>query len=132
MTKPHLAAFVATLSIACGSSQTAPTQSTPPPPPTVYSAGTPGVTVPTVISQPIPQYTAAALAAKIQGTVIVSAVVLADGTVGDVTVIQSLDTVDGLDAQAVSTAKQWLFNPGMKDGVPVAVRITIEFTFTLR
>lgn len=25
-----------------------------------------------------------------------------------------------------------VFNPGMKDGVAVAVRVTIEFTFTLR
>jgi outer membrane biosynthesis protein TonB len=37
-----------------------------------------------------------------------------------------------LDAQAVLAAKQWLFNPGMKDGVAVAVRVTIEMSFTLR
>ena len=130
MTKLRVA-FVAFLSIACGSSQTAPTQPTPTPP-TVYDASTPGVTIPTLITQAKPQYTSAALAAKIQGTVVVSAVVLADGTVGDVTVIQSLDRVYGLDDQAIIAAKQWLFNPGMKDGVPVAVRITIEFTFSLR
>ena len=59
-------------------------------------------------------------------------VVLSDGTVGDVTVLRSLDTTFGLDAQAVLAAKQWVFNPGMKDGVAVAVRVTIEMTFTLR
>ena len=58
-------------------------------------------------------------------------VVLSDGTVGDVTVLRSLDTVYGLDAQAVSAAKQWVFMPGMKDGQAVAVRVTIEMTFTL-
>jgi TonB family protein len=55
-----------------------------------------------------------------------------DGTVGEVNVIRSLDTTYGLDASAVFAAKQWRFNPGMKDGVPVAVRVTIEMTFTLR
>ena len=58
-------------------------------------------------------------------------VVLSDGTVGEVTVLRSLDTTFGLDGQAVLAAKQWVFNPGMKDGLPVAVRVTIEMTFTL-
>jgi len=58
-------------------------------------------------------------------------VVLPHGTVGEVTVLRSLDTTFGLDAQGVLAANQWVFNPGMKDGVAVAVRVTIEMTFTL-
>jgi protein TonB len=77
-----------------------------------------------------PSYTAQAIAARIQGTVLLSAVVLSDGTVGDVTVLRSLDTMFGLDAQAVTAAKQWLFSPGTKDGMAVAVRVTIEMSFT--
>ena len=98
----------------------------------VYDVGTPGVSIPTVVRQVQPNYTSEALANRIQGTVVVTAVVLSNGTVGDVTVTQSLDTRFGLDAQAVLAAKQWVFNPGMKDGVAVAVRVTIEFTFTVR
>jgi len=64
--------------------------------------------------------------------VLLSAVVLEDGTVDDVAVIRSLDTKYGLDGQAVKAAKQWLFSPGMKDGKPIAVKITIELAFTLR
>jgi TonB family protein len=100
--------------------------------PTIYDATTPGITSPTAIRQVPPQYTAAALAARIQDTVLVTAVVLADGTVGDVTVIRSLDTVYGLDGEAITAAKQWLFTPAMLNGRPVAMRVTIEFTFTLR
>ena len=37
-----------------------------------------------------------------------AAVVLPNGTVGDVTVLQSLDTRFGLDDQAVIAVKQWL------------------------
>jgi protein TonB len=117
------------LSIAgCGGSSSSPT--TPSPTLTVYEAGA-GVSVPTVVRRVNPVYTAAAITARIQGSVLMSVVVLADGTVGDVSVTRSLDTVFGLDAEAVKAAKQWLFNPGTKDGMAVAVRVTIEMTFTL-
>jgi periplasmic protein TonB len=99
--------------------------------PTIYEPGN-GVSLPSVLREVKPLYTTEAIAARIQGTVLMSVVVLSDGTVGDVTVVRSLDPIYGLDAQAVSAAKQWLFAPGMKDGTPVAVRVTIEMTFTLR
>lgn len=97
---------------------------------TVYEPGS-GVSLPTVVKEAKPAYTAEAIRARIQGSVLMAVVVLSDGTVGDVTVLRSLDTVYGLDAQAVSAAKQWVFMPGMKDGQAVAVRVTIEMTFTL-
>jgi protein TonB len=99
---------------------------------TVYEAGSSGVSLPTVVKLVNPNYTAEAIANRIQGAVLMAAVVLPDGTVGEVTVLRSLDTMYGLDAQAVLAAKQWVFNPGMKDGQAVAVRVTIEMTFTLR
>ena len=70
--------------------------------------------------------------AVLSGTVLLGAVVLADGTVGNVTVTRSLDTTFGLDQEAVKAAKQWKFKPGTKDGKPVAVRVQIELTFTLK
>ena len=99
---------------------------------TIYDAGSNGVSIPTLVREVKPSYTADAIANRIQGTVLLAAVVLPNGTVGEVTVLRSLDTRFGLDAQAVLAAKQWLFNPGMKDGLPVAVRVTIEMSFTLR
>jgi protein TonB len=77
-------------------------------------------------------YTQEAKDAGIQGTVVLDAEVLADGTVGDVKVKQSLDTKYGLDEQAVKAVKQWTFEPGTKDGKPVPVRVDIEITFTLK
>jgi len=117
---------------ACGGNRSSPTAPSPPsaPPITVYEPGN-GVSLPTLVREVKPSYTAQAIAARIQGTVLLSAVVLADGTVGDVTVVRSLDTQYGLDAQAVSAVKQWLFNPGQKDGAAVAVRVTVEMSFTL-
>lgn len=60
------------------------------------------------------------------------AVVLPNGTVGDVTVVKSLDDEHGLDEQAIRATRQWQFKPGTKDGKPVAVEVTIEMTFTLK
>jgi TonB family protein len=97
----------------------------------VYRPGS-GVINPRVLREVKPQYTADAMRAKVQGTVLLECVVLADGTVGRVDVVKSLDPTFGLDAEAVKAAKQWRFQPGTRFGEPVAVLVTIELTFTLR
>jgi periplasmic protein TonB len=91
-----------------------------------------GVMLPTPIKEVKPVYTAAAMDARIEGTVLLDVVVLADGKVGDVTVSRSLDMEYGLDTQAVEAAKQWLFKPGTKEGKPVAVLVSLEMRFTLK
>lgn len=117
---------------ACGGNSSSPTSpSLPSAPAIVYLPGN-GVSSPTLVREVKPTYPAEAIAAGIQGTVLLTAVVLADGTVGEVTIVQSLDTVYGLDSLAVSAVKQWLFTPGQKDGAAVAVRVGVEVIFTIR
>ena len=97
----------------------------------VYKLGEDGVTAPVLVRDVKPQYTADAKARGVQGTVEVSAIVKADGTVdADVRVIRSLDT--DLDQQAIIATRQWTFKPGTKDGKPVDVQVNIELTFTVR
>jgi len=91
-----------------------------------------GVVLPRVVKEAKPYYTAAAMQAKIQGTVWMHIVVLATGDVGDVVVTESLDKEYGLDDAAVEAARQWKFEPGKKDGKPVPVEVTVEMTFTLK
>ncbi len=91
-----------------------------------------GVVNPRIVREVKPQYTADAMRAKVQGTVLLECVVLADGTVGRVDVVRSLDPTFGLDSEAVKAARQWLFQPGTRFGEPVNVLVTIELTFTLR
>lgn len=91
-----------------------------------------GVSLPIPIKQVKADYTPEARTARIEGTVRLSCVVLANGHVGDVTVVQSLDADLGLDRQAVDALKQWEFKPGTKDGKAVDVRIEVEMTFTLK
>ena len=97
----------------------------------VYRPGS-GVINPRILREVKPQYTADAMRAKVQGTVLLECVVLSDGTVGRIDVVKSLDPTFGLDSEAVKAAKQWRFQPGTRFGEPVAVLVTIELTFTLR
>jgi protein TonB len=91
-----------------------------------------GVTTPILIREVKPAYTADAMRAKIQGSVWVEGDVQPDGSVTNVRVVRSLDPTFGLDQEAVKAARQWRFRPGLFQGQPVAVTITIELTFTLR
>lgn len=91
-----------------------------------------GVETPRLLREVTPKYTAEAMRAKVQGVVLVEAVVLSDGSVGDVRIVRSLDRVFGLDQEAIKAARQWRFLPGTRFGEPVAVLVTIELSFTLR
>ena len=97
----------------------------------VYRPGN-GVTLPVVLREVKPQYTSDAMRAKVQGSVWLECIVMPDGSVGDVKVTRSLDPIFGLDQEAIKAAKQWRFRPGVRQGEPVPVIITIELTFTLR
>ena len=92
----------------------------------------PGVTLPKVVSEVKPRYTAEAIRARIEGTVTMSTIVRTNGTPTDIEVTTSLDTTYGLDDQAVAALKQWRFEPGRKDGKPVNVRVSIEMRFSLK
>jgi TonB family protein len=96
-----------------------------------YRAGN-GVSSPRIRLKVDPQYSADAMRAKIQGTVLLSAVVLPDGSVTDIKVIRSLDRSFGLDTKAIEAARQWRFYPGTRLGEPVPVLVNIELEFNLR
>jgi len=91
-----------------------------------------GVTAPVPIKSVSPNYTNAAMQARISGTAIVECTVRADGTVTDAKIISSLDRVHGLDLEAIKTALKWTFTPGTFDGKPVDVIVRIAVQFNLR
>jgi periplasmic protein TonB len=98
---------------------------------TIYTPGN-GVSLPQVVKKVNPDYTEEARRNRIEGTVGLDVVVLADGTIGDVKVARSLDSIYGLDANAVKAMQRWQFKPGMKEGKPVPVRVAIEMNYSLR
>jgi protein TonB len=98
----------------------------------VEEVGVNGVVAPRVVKSVPPTYTPEAIRARIEGVVVLGAVVQDDGTVANITVVRSLDSTYGLDEQAIAALKQWTFAPGTKDGKPVAVRVRVELAFNLR
>jgi TonB family protein len=97
----------------------------------VYREGN-GVSSPIPIKEVKPTYTGDAMRARIQGLVTMEAVVMPDGSVGDVHIIRSLDSKFGLDQEAIKTLRQWRFRPGLRLGQPVPVLIIVEMSFTIR
>jgi len=88
--------------------------------------------LPVPIHQERPIYTQAAMAARIEGSVLLETIVWADGSVGDVKVVRSLDSQLGLDQEAVKALKLWTWKPGTRGGEPASVAVQIELTFTLK
>lgn len=88
-----------------------------------------GVSAPTVIYKVEPEYSEEARRSRFQGTVVLQIVVDERGNPRDFQVIQPLGL--GLDQKAIEAVRLWKFNPGKKDGRPVAVQATIEINFRL-
>ena len=76
-----------------------------------------------------PKYPAEALAAGVEGLVVVEAVIATDGTVRDIQVMRSVAMLDGAAMDAV---RQWLFTPTLLNGTPVEVIITASVNFAIR
>lgn len=94
----------------------------------IYRVGG-GISAPTAISAPDPDYTEEARRAKKQGTCVLWLVVDSTGHPRDIRVARGLGF--GLDAKAVEAVKQWRFRPALKDGGPVDVQISVEVEFHL-
>jgi TonB family protein len=96
--------------------------------PGVYKIGD-GVSQPKLLQKVEPQYTEEARAAKWQGTVQMNVVIGTDGVARDFKITQALGM--GLDQKAIDAVTQWKFEPGKKNGEPVAVIATIQVNFRL-
>jgi tetratricopeptide (TPR) repeat protein len=74
-------------------------------------------------------YTDAARNAKIQGTVILMVVFADDGVLKHIMAIQGLS--HGLTEQAIAAARKIRFKPAMRDGKPVSLIGSLEYSFNL-
>jgi TonB family protein len=82
---------------------------------------------PVATSKVDPAYPLELMRQNVSGTVILHAVILADGTVGTVRVLRSVD--DRLDRFASEAIAKWQFQPATKNGSPVAVEATFWIPF---
>ena len=96
----------------------------------VYQPGN-GIASPRPIRTVDPPYTSEATRQKIEGAVWLEGVVQTDGRLDEIRIVKSLDQTFGLDQAAMEAANKWFFQPGMKDGIAVPVRVTLTMEFRL-
>ena len=87
-----------------------------------------GVATGQLIAPIQPVYPAIARAARIQGTVVVHAVISKDGAIENLRVISGPPMLQGAATEAIQRAR---YRPFMLNGEPVAVETTINVVFTL-
>ena len=95
---------------------------------TVFRAGQ-GVREPKRIAGSPPEYPLIARNARVQGVVILEAVIDERGEVGRIKVLRSVPL---LDNAAITAVQQWRYTPTLLNGVPVSVLMTITVNFTLQ
>ena len=103
----------------------------PPEPPSASPVKVGGdVRAPRIIHQVPPVYPVLVRKAGIQGMVVLEAIINKLGYVTDVKVIGSLNTL--CDQAAMDAVRQWRFEPGTRDDVPVDVIYSLTIRFQLR
>ena len=101
----------------------------PPPDDTPLRVGG-GVSRPEITSKVNPVYTEIARKARLQGTVIVEAIIDERGNVTNVRVLKGLPM--GLDRSAVDAVEKWKFKPAMFQGRPVKVYYVLTVNFQVQ
>ena len=86
-----------------------------------------GVSQPRVLHKVDPTFSKEAEREKIQGTAVYSIVVDKNGRPRNIELLSPIGY--GLDEKGIESIRKWVFAPGMKDGMPVNVRATIEINF---
>jgi Gram-negative bacterial TonB protein C-terminal len=94
----------------------------------VHLAGVNGVTMPSCIKCPAPDYTDTARAMKANGSCALQVLVSPEGTTQAIRPVKLLGY--GLDEHSYRTVKTWTFRPALdKDGKPVSAVVPVEMTF---
>jgi periplasmic protein TonB len=107
----------------------------PPPPPIDQPADRKplkiggAIRAPNRIAATPPVYPPFAITARIEGEVVLEALIDEQGRVTGVRVLKSVPL---LDAAAVDAVRTWRYTPTLLNGVPVSVLMTVKVTFSLQ
>ncbi len=85
------------------------------------------LSAPEAITKVDPAYPQDLMHDRVEGVVVLYAVIHADGSVGDVRVLEGFD--ERLNENARKALAQWRFRPGTKDGLPVDIEAVVRVPF---
>jgi protein TonB len=87
------------------------------------------IKVPIKVKDVKPIYPAIAQSAKVQGVVIIEAII---DTAGKVVVSRVLRSIPLLDEAALASVNQWEFTPPLMNGEPIPCIMTVTVNFSLQ
>jgi protein TonB len=74
-----------------------------------------------------PKYPPALINERVEGEVVLYAVIRRDGSVDSIQLVRGID--ERLDANAMAALSQWKFRPAAKQGVPVELEAIVHIPF---
>ncbi len=89
-----------------------------------------GIAQPSLYYNPKPVYPADALAARLEGRVLLKVKLSDDGSVLEASVYES-SQVASLDDSALATVRYWRFSPAKKYGVPIEYEVLVPVRFVI-
>jgi periplasmic protein TonB len=88
------------------------------------------IAAPAVLKKVDPAYPAELIRDKVEGTVILYAIIHSDGSIGEIKVLSSLE--EKLDESAAKALARWKFAPGMKNGQAIDLEAVVQIPFKVR
>jgi TonB family protein len=76
-----------------------------------------------------PKYPPTLVSERVEGEVVLYAVIRKDGSVGEIQLVRGVD--DQLDTNAKEALEQWRFRPGAKAGEPVELEAIVHIPFRI-
>lgn len=87
---------------------------------------------PKAVFQPMPDYPSAAIQLKIKGHFTVSFLIRQDGSVGEVEIVNRPARAGRMfDDNILKAVRQWVFDPGTRQGVKVKSRVSVIIQFDM-
>lgn len=96
----------------------------------LHATGSGELTPPVAVHKVDPSYAGELLREHVEGTVVLYAIIHADGTVGEVRILQGVDR--RLDQNAMAALLKWRFRPGTKNGGAVEIEAVVRIPFAAR
>jgi protein TonB len=85
------------------------------------------ISTPEAVVKVDPVYPASMIRDRVEGTVILYAIIRSDGSVASVRILEGFDS--RLDDNARTALEQWRFRPGTRNGVPIDVEAVVRVPF---
>ena len=97
----------------------------------LVEVGTPGLVPPELVKMRLPLYPPLAKAQRVEGLVVISALIAEDGKVLDVRLLRGVTQKVGINEAAIQAVRTSTFRPATKDGIRVKAYKTVTIPFRL-